>query len=198
MILQLKLSVQSEQPPVWIRLQVDEKTTFHELHEYIHQGFDLSDSCSHLFELTTDKSRAVKGHGDPLLTRNWKISYPVRYTHTIKIGTQQEDDILDEHVCTLGHFFTKRGNHGKYTSHGEVNDWTIHLIVEHRLQQAGSKNCPVCLNVSKHSGEFIARNWPVYIDPLSGESVQQDDGVPTKTEMIDRINRIWRPEEKPF
>lgn len=132
MILQLKITLKHTSPPVWRRVQLDEQTTFRELHLLIQEAFNWEDA--HLHEFMLNQTMHNVSFFD---------------SGNIKIGSAEERDnvfesALDESSEILADYFEQEKNKALYI-YDFGDDWQHEIVLENILYPEESVSYPVCL-----------------------------------------------------
>jgi len=131
-ILQLKITLKHTSPPVWRRVQLDEQTTFRELHLLIQEAFNWEDA--HLHEFMLNQTMHNVSFFD---------------SGNIKIGSAEERDnvfesALDESSEILADYFEQEKNKALYI-YDFGDDWQHEIVLENILYPEESVSYPVCL-----------------------------------------------------
>jgi Plasmid pRiA4b ORF-3-like protein. len=163
MIDQLKLILRGTyHPPVWIRIEADQITTFVSLHQLIQVTFDWGDIMLHDFEVPNTRPKSGKPVGG--LNLNHPVKFAVKYlAPTLHIGpledtdsgeTLDDDDILDEQTCRLNHFLKRPGDRALHLFDLD-EDREANVLLEEKHHAWKNATCPRCIKVSNGYVYFI-------------------------------------------
>ncbi|MFT8311045.1 MAG: hypothetical protein ABF629_07765 [Sporolactobacillus sp.] len=172
MIYQLKIVLKNQSPLIWVRLQLDGKTTLATLQDDLDEAFDLSKMGVHHFKLST-------------ISRDNSVSFPE--------NTESPTAAFYE-SSTLNQCFYKRGYIGNDTYQNDVCTMVFNLFIEQIIQPEKGIDYPRCTTVCTHLSEFIVKNKPWFIDPLEGDLVQEYATILTREELVAHINAFLKKE----
>ncbi|WLR41541.1 plasmid pRiA4b ORF-3 family protein [Bacillus carboniphilus] len=132
MILQLKVSLKDMKPPVWRRLQVDEKMTFYDFHDALQIAFEWNDAHLHVFDVRKSRSE--------------RIPYPTM------IGLNETNDFMnyqyDEREERLGDWLVNEKDRIVYT-YDFGDDWEHEIVLEKRLPIDENTTYPNCVKAMR-------------------------------------------------